>query len=340
MDPREFCTQSRVVIVAGKGGVGKTTVSAALARMAASAGLSVLIVELEGKSGLASAFGSLEMLGYTERMLAPGIKARSITADEALLEYLDEHALSKMARKLATSGLIDVVSTAAPGIKDILILGKVKQLEQAKAADLIILDAPAAGHAVTFLQSAKVLVDVVRSGVVRTQAQGVLEMLSDARRCQVLLVTIPEETPVNESVETADALRDQVGVTLAAIVVNGLYPVLEGLDADPEKVADAQEVHLLDGEGDVLRAAAAFRQRRQELQQEQMSRLTEALPLPQIVLPAIFAVDLGVADLDTLAAALAEGVAALPAPPAPPPGASPARGPAASSSPPKFVTQW
>lgn len=282
--------------------------------MAASAGLSVLIVELEGKSGLATAFGSLELLGYTERVLAPGIKARSITADEALLEYLDEHALSKVARKLATSGLVDVVSTAAPGIKDILILGKVKQLEQARAADLIVLDAPAAGHAVSFLQSAKALVDAVRSGVVRAQAQGVQEMLADPRRCQVLLVTIPEETPVNETVETAGALQDKVGVALAAVVVNGLYPMLDGLDADPEKVANAQAVHLLDGEGDVLRAAATFRQRRQELQQEQMARLTEGLALPRIVLPAIFKVDLGIADLDTLAEALAAGVAALPLP--------------------------
>ncbi|MEA2684884.1 MAG: hypothetical protein QOE93_79 [Actinomycetota bacterium] len=323
MDPREFCTQSRVVIVAGKGGVGKTTVSAALARMAASAGLSVLIVELEGKSGLSAAFGSLEMLAYGERTLAPNIRARTITADEALLEYLDEHALSKVARKLAKSGLVDVVSTAAPGIKDILILGKVKQLEQSRAADLIILDAPAAGHALSFLTSARALVDIVRSGVVRTQAEGVLEMLTSRRRCQVLLVTIPEETPVNEVVETADALRTKVGLTLGPVVVNGLYPVLEGLDSDPEKVAEAQAVTLFEGEADVLRTAATFRQRRQELQQEQMARLSESLALPQIVLPNIFAVDLGLDDVDTLATALATGVASLPAPPsgpdAPPP---------------------
>jgi len=318
VDPREFCNQSRVVIVAGKGGVGKTTVSAALARMAASVGLSVLVVELEGKSGLSSAFGSLEMLGYGERLLAPNVRARTITADEALLEYLDEHALSKVARKLAKSGLVDVVSTAAPGIKDILILGKVKQLEQSRAADLIILDAPAAGHALSFLLSARSLIDVVRSGIVRAQAKDVLDMLTSPYRCRVLLVTIPEETPVNEMLETATALQTKVGVALGPVIVNGLYPMLEGLDADPEKVADAQQVTLFDGEADVLRSAATFRQRRQELQLEQMARLTEALPLlPQIVLPAIFAVDLGIGDVDTLAAALAAGVEALPPPPKP-----------------------
>ncbi len=320
MDAREFCAQSRVVIVAGKGGVGKTTVSAALARMAASAGLSVLIVELEGKSGLSSAFGSLEMLGYGERQLAPNVRARSITADEALLEYLDEHALSSIARKLAKSGMIDVVSTAAPGIKDILILGKVKQLEHSRAADLIILDAPAAGHSLSFLLSARSLVDVVRSGVVQAQAKEVLEMLTTPHRCRVLLVTIPEETPVNETLETADALRTKVGVALGPIVVNGLNPILDGLDADPEKVATAQQVTLFAGEADELRAAATFRQRRQELQLEQMARLTESLPdVPQIVLPTVFAVDLGIADLDVLAEALAEGVKALPPPPGPGP---------------------
>jgi anion-transporting ArsA/GET3 family ATPase len=324
LDPREFCAQSRVVIVAGKGGVGKTTVSAALARMAASVGLSVLIVELEGKSGLSSAFGSLELLGYGERLLAPGIRARSITADEALLEYLDEHALGKVSRKLVSSGLVDVVSTAAPGIKDILILGKVKQLEQSRVADLIILDAPAAGHALSFLLAARSLVDVVRSGVVKAQAQEVLDLLTSPHRCRVMLVTIPEETPVNEVVETAEALRTRVGVALGPLVVNGLHPVLEGLDADPEKMAGAQQVTLFDGEADVLRAAATFRQRRQELQQEQMARLAEALPVPQIVLPSIFAVDLGLADVDTLARALAAGVEALPPPP--PPGARVVRG--------------
>jgi anion-transporting ArsA/GET3 family ATPase len=334
LDPREFCTQTRLVIVAGKGGVGKTTISAALAQMAAQAGLSVLVVEMEGKHGLAAAFGA-PPLSYDHQELAPGVSARTLTPDLALLEYLDEHGLKRISKRLTRTGTVDVVATAAPGIKDILVLGKVKQLEQRGEADLIILDAPAAGHALSFLMSARALVDVVRSGVVRAQAEGVLELLTDARRAQVLLVTIPEETPVNEAVETAEALRSKVGMSIAGLVVNGLYPMLDGLDADPEKVADAQGVGLFDGEADVLRAAATFRQRRQELQQEQMARLAEALDLPQIVLPAIFAVDLGLADLDTLAAALADGVAALPAPPASPPPPSPGTKPTLT-----FRTSW
>ena len=155
MDPARFCSQSRLVIVAGKGGVGKTTVSAALALMAAKAGLDTLIVEVEGKTGLGTAFGRGE-LSYDEVELAPRVRARTITPDQALLEYLEDHGMRRLSKRLSNSGILDVVATAAPGIKDILVLGKVKQLEGQSAtagdgaADFIVVDAPAAGHAVTF----------------------------------------------------------------------------------------------------------------------------------------------------------------------------------------------
>jgi Mrp family chromosome partitioning ATPase len=308
VDPRRFCAQSRLVVVAGKGGVGKTTVTAAMARMAAGLGLSVLIVEVEGKTGLAAAFGA-EDLEYEERELAPGIRARSLTPDVALVEYLEEHGLARISKRLVRGGLVEVVSTAAPGIKDILILGKVKQLERNGAADLILLDAPAAGHAVSFLMSPKGLGEVVRGGPLRAQADDVLEMLTDPARCRVMLVTLAEETPVNEVVETAFALEDRVGVDLGPVVVNGLYPVLAGLDVDPS----ASGVDLPPAEATALAAAAEFRIRRQELQQEQLARLTAALPLPQLHLPTMFSVDLDPSDIDHLAAALASGVERLPA---------------------------
>ena len=97
-----------------------------------------------------------------------------------------------------------------PGIKDILVLGKVKSLERSNNADLIILDAPAAGHAVTFLMSAHGLLDAVRVGPIRSQAQDVIELLTDASRCQILLVTLPEETPVNSG---GDAFSSRTGAS-------------------------------------------------------------------------------------------------------------------------------
>lgn len=319
MDPASFCRQSRLVIVAGKGGVGKTTVTAALARMASRAGLGTLIVEIEGKSGLAAAFGAAP-LGYEESVLVPpdpvlgegGVRARTITPDRALLEYLADHGLRRISKRLVASGAIDVVATAAPGIKDILVLGKVKQLERTGAADLIVLDAPAAGHAVTFLMSPRGLLDAVRVGPIRAQAEDVLELLTDGTRCQVLLVTLPEETPVNEVAETAYALEDRVGVSLGPVVVNAVYPVLDGLDADPEAAAAEVGATLRPGEAEALRAAAAFRAQRQALQAEQVARLTEMLPLPQLHLPFLFTAEVGTAEIDLLAEALAKGVEALP----------------------------
>ena len=319
MDPAGFCTQTRVLIVAGKGGVGKTTVSAAVARMAALAGLTALVVDVEGKSGLPAAFGHASALTYEEVVLDADVtpdggevRARTLTPDDALVEYLEEHGMGRISRRLVSSGAIDVVATAAPGIKDILVLGKVKQLERAGVADLIVLDAPAAGHAVTFLTSAAGLLDAVRMGPIRSQAQDVIDLLADPGRCQVLLVTLPEELPVNEVVETAYKLEDRVGVSLGPVVVNGMYPVLEGLEADPATAAEAAGVHLRPGEAEVLRAAADFRLRRSALQAAQARRLAEALPLAQLPLPFLFTTAVGRPEVDTLAQALADAVRKLP----------------------------
>jgi len=302
--------------VAGKGGVGKTTVSAALARAAALVGLSALVVEVEGRSGLPALFGRAE-LGYDEIVLSPGgldaadVRARTVTPDAALLEYLRDHGLSRISKRLVSSGALDVVATAAPGIKDILLLGKVKQLERSETADLIVLDAPAAGHAITFLQSARGLLDAVRVGPINAQARDVLDLLEDHERCQVMLVTIPEETPVNEAVETAFSLEDRVGVSLGPIVVNGVHPDVDGLDVDPAVAAAAAGVDLRDGEEAALRAAAGFRRQRRELQREQIDRLGDQLPLPQLRMPFLFSAALGPDEVDVLAHALLDGIGSL-----------------------------
>lgn len=299
-----------MIIVAGKGGVGKTTVSAAMARAAALVGMTSLIVEVEGKSGLAALFGS-EPLGYEEVAFDDHVRARTLTPDEALTEYLEDHGFSRISRRLAASGALDVVATAAPGIKDILILGKVRQMENAGVADLILLDAPAAGHAISFLRSPKGLLDAVSVGPVNTQAREALEMLGDPSRCQVVLVTLPEETPVNELVETAFKLEDEVGVQLGPVVVNGLYPPVPGLSTDPVTAAEEAGAALHPGEADALRSAAEFRRHRTELQTAQVERLATMLPLPQLHLPHIFDTDLGPEHLDVLAASLLAGIAQL-----------------------------
>jgi len=317
VEPAAFCASTRLLIVAGKGGVGKTTVTAALAVMAADAGLSTCIIEVEGKSGLGAVFGRPGPLSYEEVVLRAGggpdgaadIVARTMDPEAALVEYLEDHGLRRLSKRLASSGAIEVAATAAPGIKDILVLGKAKQLERSGTFDLLLLDAPAAGHALTFLTSARGLLDAVNVGPIRAQAEDVLELLADPARCQVLLVTLAEETPVNEVVETAFALEDRVGVSLASVVVNGLYEPLDLMDA--AGAAAAAGTTLAPARLSALDAAAHFRRQRQALQAEQVERLRAALPLAQLPLPYVFSDDVGPAELDFLADRLADSIRAL-----------------------------
>src|ERR1700738_885528 len=126
VDPGAFCGQARLLIVAGKGGVGKTTVSAALARMAALAGLTTLVIEVEGKSGLATAFGHRDSLSYREVVMVAGggpdgaadVRARTLTPDDALLEYLEDHGMRRVSKRLASSGGVGFGGATAPGNKD------------------------------------------------------------------------------------------------------------------------------------------------------------------------------------------------------------------------------
>ena len=313
MELAQFCASSRIVIVAGKGGVGKTTVVATLATMAARSGLSVLVVEVEGKSGLSACLG-LPPLAYEEVEATPGLRVRALSADDALLEYLDQRGLHRISGRLVRSGTIDVVATAIPGMRDILLLGKVKQLEQsASAPDLILLDAPAAGHAITFLLSPRGLQDAVRMGPVRQQADEVVEMLADPSRCQVLLVTLPEETPVNEVAETAYTLEDRVGIALGPVVVNQCLPAR--WSGAPNAVADAAlaGVSVSDHDAAALDAATGFVGARRAIHQEQIDRLAKMLPLPQIQLPFLNE-EIGPEAIGHLADAFAAQVTAMKAP--------------------------
>jgi anion-transporting ArsA/GET3 family ATPase len=336
MDVGAFCAQSHVLVIAGKGGVGKTTMSATVARMAADAGKTVLIVELEGKSGITAAFGRQGDLGYEDEELwsGPGdsgagaVRARRLTPDDALIEYLEDHGLKRVSKRLARSGLLDVVATAIPGIRDVLVLGKVKQLELAEVADLIVVDAPATGHAVTFLTSARGMVDAARGGPLRTQAQGVVEMLSDPARCRVLLVTVPEELPVSETIETAYTLEDKAGVQLGPVIVNACDPEPVGLDrpagevvaaaraagtaeAETEAETETEAESIAQAHVAALEEARLFRLARHEVSAEQVERLLRELPLPHLIVPTLDAPSIGPAETAVLAEALAEAVGAL-----------------------------
>jgi len=298
--PLQSLTATNVVIVAGKGGVGKTTVTAVIARAASRDGRRVLAIELDGKPTLRQLLDVDSSDGESE----PGagrIDVVHISAADALDEYLREHGFARIAKRLNKTGVIDMVGTAAPGIDDVVVLGKVKSFERSGDYDLIVVDGPAAGHAMTFLTSATGLANAVSSGPVRTQSDEVIELLTDVERCQVVLVTLPETTPVNEVVETAYALEDDVGIQLGPIVVNGVDTGVElpsgratkkasrGLDAPTRKL---------------LTDATAFRRSRRAMERTETARLSAELPLAQMTLPALLVAGLAPGDIDELADAL------------------------------------
>lgn len=283
MDQIKFFTASRIIIVAGKGGVGKTTVSAGLAMAAAQAGLRVLFIELDDKPSAEKILGSTTSRGYgswgyepTEIALPSGtghITARRITATSALTDYLDTRLLGKVSRKLITAGIVELVATAAPGIDDLLVIGKIKALEGEGVADLIIVDGPPAGQAISLLMSARALNTSIGSGPIHQQSAEVLELLGDPARCQVMLVTLPETTPVNEMIDTAFALEDEIGVHLAPLVINAVEPVTA--------LEIPESLHRASG----LARAAQFQNARTAQQSHEIARLKERLAIPTLELP-------------------------------------------------------
>ena len=253
MDPNQFFTASRVFIVAGKGGVGKSKIAAALTLAAQRCGLTSLLVETDGKP------------------VPSGISSLSLTPPEALREYLDTKGLGRISRLMITTGVLDVITSAAPGIDDLLVLGKIKHLERSDAADVIVVDGPAAGHAITMLRTPQAISDSVKSGAVRLQADEILEMLRDGSRCQVVLVTIPEPTPVQECIETAYALEEEVGVKLAPIVVNQV------------DTSEPLDIPFSLPEHSALVQAAEFRNAQILRHHTNIKKLEEQLPLAQLI---------------------------------------------------------
>ena len=302
-------SSSHVLVVAGKGGVGSSTVAAAAAVAAADEGADVLFVSVDGRPGMGPLLGG-RVIGDREQVLqrtpAGGrIRGRTIPADQAFGEYLELRGVGGLLRRAASAASLPMIAAATPGLEHLLVLGKIKELERERAADLIVVDAPPAGHAAPFLRSASGLSEVVRSGPVLEQAAQVAEMLADPVRTRALLVALPEETPITEVIELADDLGDELGIALSPIVVNACWSARPGLEKTPAMAARSHKLKLSDGAKAALESAASFGRRRLEQQDEQLARLRAARPEPLLTLPRLATPRLGPAHLARLAAVLA-----------------------------------
>lgn len=310
MEP-SWITESRVAIVAGKGGVGSTTVAAAMAMAAARAGADVLFVAVDGKPGVGPLLGgppiSPEAVLLTKLARRAGggsIRGRTMPAEGAFADYLELKKVPRLVRRAASAASLDVLAAATPGLEHLLVLGKIKELEREGVADLIIVDAPPAGHAAPFLRSPSALLEVVTDGSVREQAEEVTAMLADRARSQAVLVTLPEETPVNEVVELAFDLEDRLGLALAPLVLNACWPERAGLEMTARAAARSQGAKLSRDLEAALGVSNRFGRARLEQQREQIARLDEQLALPRVLLPRLATPQIGPDDLERIVDAL------------------------------------
>ncbi len=218
----------RLLFVTGKGGVGKTSMAAGLALLSAQRGRRTLVCEIDAKGDLADSFevGGLSF-GPTE--LAPHLWGMAMDTEESLREYL------KLQLKVPLLGRIgpvartfDFVADAAPGVKEILTVGKLCYEVRERSYDLIVVDASATGHVVGQLAAPQAINDLVKVGRVRDQTRWMVDILADPTSTAAVIVTSPEEMPVTETLELAERLAAETDVHLAAVLVNRVLPELFG----------------------------------------------------------------------------------------------------------------
>lgn len=214
----------QLLFVTGKGGVGKTSVAAALASLAASAGKRTLVCEMDAKGALAAALG-VGPVGYEPVEVTPNLFAMSMHTEDSLREYLRVIARIPIVGRLGPlARTFDFVADAAPGVKEILAVGKLCFEVRERHYDLVVVDAEASGHVVAQLDAPRVIRDLVRVGVIRDQTQWMLDILGDARRTGLVAVCTPEEMPVAETVELVGRVKAQTSVDVAAVIVNRMPP--------------------------------------------------------------------------------------------------------------------
>ncbi len=218
----------RLLFVTGKGGVGKTTIAASLALLASQRGKRTLVGEIDAKGNLADFF-EIGPTTFKEREVSPGLYAMSMDTEESLKEYLSlQLKVPLVARLGPLARTFDFVANAAPGVKEILTVGKFLWEVREGSYDLVVVDAVATGHITGQLAAPQAIPELVQVGMVRDQTGWMLDMLGDPAQTGVVIVAAPEEMPVNETLELADKLRDETVVDLAAVVVNRVLPELFG----------------------------------------------------------------------------------------------------------------
>jgi anion-transporting ArsA/GET3 family ATPase len=305
----------KFVFVVGKGGVGKTAVSGALALAAAAQGKRVLVAMCNAKDRL-SYLLETPPIGPKIQSLYPGIDAVNMEPGAALEEYgmlvLRVRALYKL---VFENRYVSAFLRGTPGIDAWAMLGKAQYHAQEQDADgrprydLVIVDAPATGHGLDLLRVPRVILDVAPPGLLRRDAEKANALFQDPERAGVLLVTLPEEMPSTETVELHAAVRNELGLPVCGLVINQTLPALF---SDAEHATLRGLVQQLPAASDLQRLAASgyARAEREQLQRGCIARLAQQIPARQVQLPLELQHELRRAQLQALGALLTQGFAA------------------------------
>jgi anion-transporting ArsA/GET3 family ATPase len=296
----------RLLYVTGKGGVGKTTVAAALGLAAAEAGRRTIVCEVAEQDRVSRAFKREGVVAETEVELADNLWAITIDPQRALEEWLGRRLGGAGLRVLARSSAFQYFVAAAPGAKELITIAKVWELASPerwdrshRTYDLVVVDAPSSGHGLAMLTTPRTFGEIARVGPIRRQAFKVRDLLADGERTGYVAVALPEEMPVNETLELERKLPEAVGVGLEAIVVNAMWPErFSASDAEAVRAASTNGLHP-------AARAALTAYERARAQRSHLRRLRRATSARVVTLPYLFESEIGLAEYEQLAGDLA-----------------------------------
>ncbi|HEY8779535.1 MAG TPA: ArsA-related P-loop ATPase [Solirubrobacterales bacterium] len=298
--------EKRLLFVTGKGGVGKSTVAASLGLAAAARGKRTIVCEIGSQENISRLFKRARV-GFHEVELERDLWTISIDPDESMREYvLLQLKVRAMRDLLFRSRVFTYLTAATPGLKELVTIGKIWELAQldrkvrkGRKYDLVIVDAPATGHGIGFLQTPRTFAGIARVGPIHSQAQELDRFITDHESTGTAIVALPEEMPVNETAALERELREEIGVSVDRVYMNALYPERFS-DEEAERLDEAAQ-----GAGEGVRGAlraAVSEHHRARSQRAQLTRLESQVSTPVRSLPFIFEPELGVDDARQLAA--------------------------------------
>lgn len=279
--------ERKLIFIAGKGGVGKSTVSASLALAAARRGEPVCIVETDGQEQMANLF-RMPASGYQGGVLAPNVRGISINTSGALREFAQTRLpLRNISKRLIDNRLTRYFLDATPGLKELLTLGKITDMAQHAQDEHIIVDLPATGHGMAMLDVPNVVMQAVHAGPLRRHAEDIHALINDPRSSAVCFVAIAEELSTTETIELREKITSCLDIAIGPVIVNGVHePLFTAKDRARYEVLKRswmkkkETAALIDG--------AELAQSRADLNQKYIDRLAEAFGATPITVPFFF----------------------------------------------------